>query len=246
MRDFRDPRLWLVILATGLLCCLLAGPAFSEVTITPPPHKVVVGGPALFRVNDLAADDLPLAGVETKPATSRGMLFAGPYGGQFIWFEATANGWHTINFAISTPAKPIQVSVQVEVGGDGPQPNPDPDPTPPPPPPGARHIVVIVERSTPIPTPEQVKVIAALDLWKDSQGYTPETYRVYDPNQLNASMEPVPELQPYLQALQQRGVKHPAIIVDAEPFGSVEDYDAVEAFPATGAEAIEAVKKGGG
>ena len=241
---FRDWLFWLVIVPIlGILC---ATHAWGEVTIQSPPHKVVAGWPSLFRVDGLQANDLGRVAVVASPATCRVTLTPGPHGGQFVWFEPTADGLHVLALAIGTDTKPTVIVIPVEVGGDGPQPDPDPDPIPPPPPPGARHIVVIIERSTPLPTPEQAKVLAALDLWKDSRGYTPETYRVADPNQLNASEVPVPRLQPYLQALQQRGIKHPAIIVDAEPFGSVEAYDLVEPLPATGAAAIEMIQKGGG
>ena len=249
-RNFRDLLIFFAFLA--IIAGFIAAKAFGAVTIEPPAHKVVAGDPSLFRVSGLMAADLPRVTIATQPATAFATLMPGPRGGQFIWFEASADGSHVVVLAIGTDVKPVVLIVLVEVGGDGPDPDPKPDPDPEPdprpdpmPPPG-RRIVIIIERSTPIPTPEQAKVLRDLDRWKEAEGYTPETYRIADPDLEDWNEKPAEWLQPWLKALQQRGVKHPAIIVDAAPFGSVEAYDVVEPLPATGAAAIETVKKGGG
>ena len=232
----------------ALFCVQLA---WGEVTIEPPSGTVVSGWPVNFKITGLAAEDLPRVAIRGEPASCFVELKHGKTGGLFIEFEAAKNGPHALVLAISTSQKPIIIVAAIDVGGDDPRPDPEPDPDPDPdpdptPPPGPRTIVVIIERSTPIPTPDQAKVLRDLDQWKEREGYTPETYRIADPDLKDSEGEPAKWLQPYLQALQRHGVQHPAIIVDAEPFGSVEAYDVVEPLPATGAEAIQVIEKGGG
>ena len=261
-RNFRDLLIFFAFLA--IIAGFIAAKAFGAVTIEPPAYRVVAGEVSLFELPGFTRAHIPAATIKCEPPNGFIRQFTTPEGNPCLWFRPARNGPCVIGVAISsgidTPA--ILVMVLVDVGGDGPEPDPDPDPDPKPdpdpepdpepdpdpdptPPPG-RRIVIIIERSTPIPTPEQAKVLRDLDRWKEAEGYTPETYRIADPDLEDWNEKPAEWLQPWLKALQQRGVKHPAIIVDAAPFGSVEAYDVIIELPVTGAKAIEVVEEAGG
>jgi len=159
-----------------------------------------------------------------------------------LWFEATANGPHVLVTVIVTDPEPIVLVTFIDVGGE-PDPEPDPHPIPPP---GPRKIVVIIERSDPIPTPAQAKVLEVLDKWQEAEGYTPETYRVADPDLTQPDGKPAAWLKPYLGLLRARAVQQPALIIDAEPFGDAGGADVVKPLSDTGAEAISVIEEAGG
>jgi len=230
-----------------ILLLALAAPIQAlggEVTLIPPKGVVAAGAPFLLEIRGLAAADLPRTAVVAEPkATSKAAIVPGPFGGQFIWCEASTEGQRVIVLAICTDTRPIVVATVVQVGG-GPQPSPNPEPEPnptPPPPPGERKIVVILEISE--QTSEQAAVVQQIDQYADSHNHW---FRPADPNLETAEGEPAPWLQPYLQAVKTRSVDLPVLIIDGPPFDVLDSSDAVEPLPDVVSRAIELIQENGG
>lgn len=237
---FRDWLFWLVVVPlVGILCAVHA---WGQVTIQPPPHKVVAGWPSQFRVDGLAADELGRVSIKVAPQSCY-IELQSKRSGQWLWFEPVVNGRHVLSVVIDGAG--YHELFTVEVGGDG----PIPPPPPPPPPVTGEKIVIVIEESA--DRTQEMGAVLASETLRDYLKSNKHSLRIVDKDDQTADWLPT-----YLVILQARPnespprpeIKLPALIIADRPVdgGDESKVRFVGAFPATAEAVIEVVKEAGG